>query len=64
MYARVYDFVIKHKILYSKQYGFQKNHSTTHTLLTIVERICTNLDNGNFFCGIFVDLRKAFDTVS
>ena len=25
--------------------------------------ICDDLDSGNLACGIFVDLRKAFDTV-
>ena len=41
-------------------FGFRKSHSTTHALLNMVE--C--LDNGQFAIGIFVDLKKAFDTVN
>jgi hypothetical protein len=32
-------------------------------LLSITERICKALDNGQFACGVFIDLKKAFDTV-
>ena len=31
--------------------------------MSIVENIQTQLDNGEFAAGVFVDLRKAFDTV-
>ena len=37
--------------------------STNDTLINITEHIRTALDNGQFACGIFVDLQKAFDTV-
>ena len=42
---------------------FEKKHSTNHALLSIVERIRSNMDNKIFSCGVFVDLEKAFDTV-
>ena len=32
-------------------------------LISLTEDIRKNLDQGNIGCGIFVDLRKAFDTV-
>ena len=31
--------------------------------MTIVERIQKQLDAGNYIAGVFVDLKKAFDTV-
>ena len=31
--------------------------------MTIVERIQKQLDTGNYTAGVFVDLKKAFDTV-
>ena len=31
--------------------------------MSIVEKIQTQLNNGEFATGVFVDLRKAFDTV-
>ena len=42
----------------------EKNHSTKHALLSIVEEIRKNLDNGIITCGVFIDLEKAFDTVN
>ncbi|XP_057290863.1 uncharacterized protein LOC130613552 [Hydractinia symbiolongicarpus] len=39
-------------------------HSTTHALISLTETIRQNLDNCKFACGIFIDLQKAFDTVS
>ena len=37
---------------------------TEHAILSIVEEIRKNLDNGIFTCGVFIDLEKAFDTVN
>ena len=45
------------------QFGFRSNYSTNSALMSIVENIQTQLDNGEFAAGVFVDLRKAFDTV-
>ena len=46
------------------QFGFRKKHSTEHALLSIIEEVRKNLDNGIYSCGVFVDLEKAFDTVN
>ena len=32
MYNRLYSFLVSNNILYEKQFGFQKEHSTDHTL--------------------------------
>ena len=47
----------------SSQCGFRKAHSTQHAILDIVNAIQTNMNNRLFSCGIFIDLKKAFDTV-
>ena len=44
-------------------YGFRKGHSTQHAVLDIVNTIQTNMNQGLFSCGVFIDLKKAFDTV-
>jgi retron-type reverse transcriptase len=49
--------------LYSLQFGFRKNHSTTDAIINNIEYIQKSLDSGSFVCGIFIDLQKAFDTV-
>ena len=63
MYNRVDHFFSEQNLLYDRQFGFRKKHSTNHALLSIVEKIRNNMDNGIFSCGVFVDLEKAFDTV-
>ena len=50
-------------MIYSKQFGFRGNHSTNHAIISLTEHIRKLLDKGEFVCGVFVDLEKAFDTV-
>ena len=38
--------------------------STNHAILNLLEIIQKKLDDGQIICGIFIDLEKAFDTVS
>ena len=57
------DYIDKHNLLYSSQYGFHKGHSTQHAILNIVNAIQSNMNQGLFSCGVFIDLEKAFDTV-
>ena len=42
----------------------QKNKSTIHSLIEIVEKIRNSIENKKYGCGIFIDLKKAFDTVN
>ena len=64
MHRRLYNFLMEHNILYQNQFGFRKNNSTVYALAQITEMIKVSTDNRKFGCGIFVDLRKAFDTVN
>jgi hypothetical protein len=64
MYNRLKIFIDQNNILCSSQYGFREGHSTNHALLDIVNKIQTNTDNNLFSCGVFIDLQKAFDTVT
>ena len=64
IYTRIYSYLTKKKLIYSKQFGFRSNYSTNHALISITEHIRKLLDNGHYVCGIFVDLEKAFDTVN
>ena len=63
MYARLISFINKNKILYQYQFGFRKKHSTTLALIEITDNILKDLEEGNFTAGIFIDFKKAFDTV-
>ena len=48
---------------FSSQYGFRENCSTQHAILDILNKIQNNIDKRFYSCGIFIDLKKAFDTV-
>ena len=63
MYTRIYTYLVKNEMIYSKQFGFRSKHSTNHAIISITEHIRNLLDNTQYVCGIFVDLEKAFDTV-
>ena len=63
MHSRLVSFLEPNSIIYSRQFGFRKSHSTVHALINLVERIRQCLDNSKVAVGIFVDLQKAFDTV-
>ena len=58
MYNRMRDFIEKHGLLYSSQYGFRQAHSTQYAILNMVETIQTNKDKKLFSCGVFIDLKK------
>ena len=49
MYNRMKDYIDKHNLLYSSQYGFRKGHSTQHAILDIVNAIQTNCDDSRSF---------------
>ena len=63
IHSRLNFFLKQHNHLYSYQFGFCIDYSTNNALMTIVERIQKQFDAGNYTAGIFVDLKKAFDTV-
>ena len=63
MYKRLKLFLDKNIVINKSQYGFREMHSTEHAILDIINKIQTNMDSKLFSCGVFIDLRKAFDTV-
>ena len=63
MYHRLNSFLDKNNVLFKAQYGFREKHSTQHAILDTVNIIQNNMDLKLFTCGIFIDLKKACDTV-
>ena len=64
MHKQLYAFLEEHNILFKNQFGFRKKCSTAHSLIEITEKIKESIDSSKFGCGIFIDLKKAFDTVT
>ena len=64
MHNRLYSFLEQNNVIYYSQFGFQKNKSTQHSLIEIVEKVRNCIENKKYGCGIFIDLKKAFDTVN
>ena len=59
---RLYDFV--EDKLYNKQFGFRPKNSTEHPILDLKENIFKNCSKKLISCILFLDLKKAFDSVS
>ena len=57
------EFLFEQKILYCKQYGFRKDFSTVHAIINLNGNIQIAIDIKQFFCGVFINLKKGFDTV-
>ena len=61
---RMRNFLNKNDILTASQYGFKTNTSTELAITTLYDKLLDNLNNKKTTCSIFVDLKKAFDSVS
>ena len=57
-------YLNKFRILYDHQYGFRSKHNTLHPMLHFLNKIYDSLnkDTPEYTLGIFIDLKKAFDT--
>ena len=64
MYKSISKFLDAHSLIHDRQIGFRNNHSTTHAIITLVNKITESVDSGDIAINLFIDLRKAFDTVS
>ena len=64
MYNNVVNFMDKNDTFYKYMFGFRKSQSTHHAIITLVDKITSSLDSGDLIIGVFLDLKKAFDTVN
>ena len=62
--VRLNNFLGLHSIIFPNQFGFRYGCSTTHALISIAQAINITIDNQIFGCGVFIDLKIAFDTVN
>ena len=63
IYDQLYQYLSDNGLLNSGQSGFRSLHSTLTALLETSDNWCVNIDRGLLNGVIFIDLRKAFDTI-
>ena len=63
MYNRVYNYLNDNNLLFCKQFGFRKGHSTDHALIKLLDSIYDSFNQNKYTLRVFIDLSKAFDTV-
>ena len=57
------DFIDKSKLMHASQYDFLTAHTPDREIHDRVEISRNDMDR-RFSCGVFIDLKKAFDTQS
>lgn len=62
IYKRLYNFISQK--INNKQFGFRSRSGTENALIEMINEIRHSLDKGNVTSGLFLDLSKAFDTIS
>ena len=63
VYNRILSYLNDFHILCDNQYGFRKNHSTTHAPIDLYDKILLWIVK-SMLLVFFLDLSKAFDTVN
>ena len=63
LYNQLYEYLTANNILSKHQFGFRKFHSTASALLDCTNDWYINMDRKLFNLVVFIDLKKAFDTV-
>ncbi|XP_045446592.1 uncharacterized protein LOC123654751 [Melitaea cinxia] len=61
---RLMNFLEKFKILSNNQFGFRPKKSTVDAVRNLTDYVTNHIDSGHKCIGIFLDLAKAFDTLS
>lgn len=64
MNSRLTNYLEKENLISNSQFGFRAGRSTEDAVSSLTEYIVDLLDNKRKCIGIFLDLAKAFDTVS
>lgn len=63
VYTQLENYVQKHNLINPKQSGFRSMFSTATAMLDLTNEWCFNIDRKLINGALFLDLKKAFDTV-
>ena len=64
IFTRMSSFFTSNNLLHPNQFGFRSKHSTSHAINYSIDHIISETENKKHVLGIFIDLSKAFDTIS
>ena len=64
MYNRVMSFFEQYSVLSNNQYGFKTGKSCSDAIISLTEKIYKSLNEKKFVITLFIDLKKAYDTVN
>ena len=63
VYLRLVSHMDVNQVTYARQFGFRKGHSTSDAFAVTVGDILSSFSDNLHVLAVFIDLRKAFDTV-
>ena len=63
IYNKLIEFMNHNNILYSYQFGFRQRHFTQQAIIALVNKLTSCLDCGDLVIELFLECKKAFDTV-
>ena len=64
IYDQMYLYFNNNNLLADEQFGFRKNYSTEYAAIKLVDHISNEMESGKTPVTLFIDLSKAFDTLS
>ena len=64
IHSQLTSYLEQNKLLKSDQFGFRKSRSTELAAIAVTDKIKMKVDEGKLVGCIFIDLSKAFDTLS
>ena len=64
IHKRMMELLMKHDILYNKQFGCRPGHSTTDAIHTLTCDALRGFDDNPSCLSGYLDLSKAFDTIN
>ena len=59
----MYPYFTENNLILPRQSGFRSLYSTVTAILDMTNQWCLNIDRGMVSSVIFLDLKRAFDTV-
>ena len=64
VYKQLMAHLERHSLLFEYQFGFRSNRSTELAVTYFTDLIRKEADSGKATAAVFIDLSKAFDTIS